>query len=120
MERLTRTELEDNGLVICNCKKEECNDSCMFGMCKWNQKALLKLWEYENEYNGCAGCLHEEKSGSQKPCRECKRNTIDYYTLMSAKLEKETKEATYWQKLYEKEHKIVENMREYVKEQIDG
>ena len=27
-------------------------------------------------------------------------------------------ETKYWQNLYEKEHKIVENMREYVKEQI--
>ena len=47
MERLTKKELI-NGYVICEHKKSECNDSCMYGRCEWNKKALLRLKEYED------------------------------------------------------------------------
>lgn len=51
MERLTKRTMENvNGkqIVICNHKEEDCNDSCMYGSCKWNEKALKKLKEYED------------------------------------------------------------------------
>ena len=52
MERLTKRELANVGgreLVICNHKKEDCNDSCMYESgCKWRHKALRKLKEYED------------------------------------------------------------------------
>ena len=49
MERLTRQELgKTTGAVMCTYTAEQCNDSCMYGMCKWNKKALLKLKEYED------------------------------------------------------------------------
>ena len=49
MERLTRKELgKTTGAVMCTYTAEQCNDSCMYGMCKWNKKALLKLKEYED------------------------------------------------------------------------
>lgn len=52
MERLTKKELI-NGHVICEHKESECNDSCMYGRCEWNKKALLRLKEYEDaEENG--------------------------------------------------------------------
>ena len=51
MERLTRRELADvNGkqIVLCDSKEEDCNDSCLYRRCKWNEKALRKLKEYED------------------------------------------------------------------------
>lgn len=50
MERLTRRDLADvNGkqIVLCDSKEEDCNDSCLYRRCKWNEKALQKLKEYE-------------------------------------------------------------------------
>ncbi len=34
--------------VLCNYKKEDCNDSCQYGTCEWSRKSLLKLKEYED------------------------------------------------------------------------
>lgn len=52
MERLTKRELiqlkNDKEIVACNYKDEDCDDSCMYGYCKWNDKALKKLKEYED------------------------------------------------------------------------
>ena len=51
MERLTRRDLADvNGkqIVLCDSKEEDCNDSCLYRRCKWNEKALQKLKEYED------------------------------------------------------------------------
>ena len=52
MERLTKRESANVGgreLVLCNHKKEDCNDSCMYESgCKWQHKALRKLKEYED------------------------------------------------------------------------
>ena len=51
MERLTKRELADvegKQIVLCNHKESDCNDSCMYRRCKWNEKALKKLKEYED------------------------------------------------------------------------
>ncbi|MBR5508988.1 MAG: hypothetical protein IKV59_02935 [Lachnospiraceae bacterium] len=51
MERLTKRELAAvNGkeIVLCERKEEDCNDSCMYKRCKWNEQALRKLKEYED------------------------------------------------------------------------
>lgn len=52
IERLTKRELIElkNGekIVGCNSKDEDCNDYCMHGYCRWNDKALKKLKEYED------------------------------------------------------------------------
>ena len=51
VERLTRRDLADvNGrqIVLCDSKEEDCNDSCLYRRCKWNEKALRKLKEYED------------------------------------------------------------------------
>lgn len=52
MERLTKRESANVGgreYVLCNYKKEDCNDSCMYETnCKWQNKALRKLKEYED------------------------------------------------------------------------
>ena len=52
MERLTKKALIElkNGeeIVACNYKDEDCNDYCMYGYCKWNDKALKKLKELED------------------------------------------------------------------------
>lgn len=52
MERLTKKELlkKQNGkeIIGCNYKDEDCDDSCMYGYCRWNDKALKKLKEYED------------------------------------------------------------------------
>lgn len=51
MQRLTKRELldvEGKKIVSCNHKESDCNDSCMYRRCKWNEKALKKLKEYED------------------------------------------------------------------------
>lgn len=51
MERLTKRELADSmgeQIVLCNHKESDCNDSCMYGRCEWNKKALQKLKKYED------------------------------------------------------------------------
>lgn len=52
MERLTKRESANVGgreFVLCNYKKEDCNDSCMYETnCKWQHKAFRKLKEYED------------------------------------------------------------------------
>lgn len=57
MERLTRRELLNTSIgefVGCNIEIgqmnscPECNDSCMYGRCKWQEKANQKLKEYED------------------------------------------------------------------------
>lgn len=51
MERLTKRKLEEvegKQIVLCDHKEEDCNDSCMYRRCKWNEKALRKLKEYED------------------------------------------------------------------------
>ena len=51
MERLTR---EDTIMVCgkekaaCNYKNDDCNDSCMYGRCRWQEKANMLLKEYED------------------------------------------------------------------------
>jgi len=34
--------------VVCKPDKSECNDSCMYGWCKWIKKAIHKLKKYED------------------------------------------------------------------------
>ena len=64
MERLTKKGLADaNGrqIVLCNHKEEDCNDSCMYRRCKWNEKVLKKLKEYED--------LEEQGMLIKLPCK---------------------------------------------------
>ena len=65
MERLTKRELVElkNGkeIVACNYKDEDCNDSCIYGRCRWNHKALKKLKEYED--------LEEQGMLLRLPCK---------------------------------------------------
>lgn len=53
MSRLTKRETEQlsNGeeCIICNYEKSDCNDSCMHEWCKWSEKALKKLKDYEDK-----------------------------------------------------------------------
>lgn len=51
MERLTKRELSQNGYVDCPtsvASSSDCNDSCMYKKCKWNEDALKKLKDYED------------------------------------------------------------------------
>lgn len=53
MERLTKRELaittDGREIVVCNHEKQDCNDNCMYGRCRWNNKALEKLKAYEDK-----------------------------------------------------------------------
>ena len=33
---------------MCNHEKSDCNDSCQYGVCEWNEKAQMRLHEYED------------------------------------------------------------------------
>jgi hypothetical protein len=52
MERLTKERLgiTKNGkeFVICNHEESDCNDSCKNLVCEWNEKAQMRLHEYED------------------------------------------------------------------------
>lgn len=51
MERLTREETIIVGgeeKAACNHENNDCNDSCMYGRCKWQGKANMLLKEYED------------------------------------------------------------------------
>ena len=52
MDRLTRrkkaTTTNGKEFVVCEHIESDCNDSCMYGRCKWNEKALNKLKDYED------------------------------------------------------------------------
>ena len=51
MDRLTRTETIMVGgreEAACNYKNDDCNDSCMYGRCRWQEKANMLLKEYED------------------------------------------------------------------------
>jgi hypothetical protein len=51
MERLTSRGIayvKGKQIVLCNHEESDCNDSCMYGRCEWNRKALEKLKAYED------------------------------------------------------------------------
>lgn len=42
MSRLTRKEtiiIRENETAACNYENDECNDSCRYGICKWQEKS---------------------------------------------------------------------------------
>ena len=66
MGRLTKRELIEHKIgkkiVGCNYKDEDCNDYCCVHVpCKWNDKALKKLKEYED--------LEEQGMLLRLPCK---------------------------------------------------
>lgn len=51
MERLTRKDTIIVGgkeKAACNYESDDCNDSCMYGRCRWQEKANMLLKEYED------------------------------------------------------------------------
>lgn len=51
MERLTREETIMVGgreKAACNHENDDCNDSCMYGRCRWQEKANMLLKKYED------------------------------------------------------------------------
>ncbi len=51
MERLTREEtvvVRGKEKATCNYKNDDCNDSCMYGRCRWQEKANMLLKQYED------------------------------------------------------------------------
>lgn len=52
MERLTKERLgnlKGKKFVLCNnADNSDRNDFCRYGICRWNEKAQMRLHEYEN------------------------------------------------------------------------
>lgn len=51
MERLTREEtivVRGKEMAACNYENDDCNDSCRYGRCRWQEKANMLLKEYED------------------------------------------------------------------------
>ena len=51
MERLTKEIFamsKGKKIALCNYKKEDCNGSCKYGECRWQEKANVLLKEYED------------------------------------------------------------------------
>lgn len=51
MERLTREEtivVRGKEMTACNYENDDCNDSCRYGRCRWQEKANMLLKEYED------------------------------------------------------------------------
>lgn len=51
MERLTREEtivVRGKEMTACNYENDDCNDSCRYGRCRWQEKSNMLLKEYED------------------------------------------------------------------------
>ena len=51
MERLTREEtivVRGKEMAACNYENDDCNDSCRYGRCRWQEKANMLLKKYED------------------------------------------------------------------------
>ena len=51
MKRLTRKEtiiVEEEEMAGCNHENDDCNDSCMYGRCRWQEKSNMLLKKYED------------------------------------------------------------------------
>ncbi len=51
MERLTRKEtivVREKEMVVCNYQNDDCNDQCRYGTCRWQEKANMRLKNYED------------------------------------------------------------------------
>ena len=51
MERLTREEtivVRGKEMAACNYENDDCNDSCRYGRCRWQEKANMLLKQYED------------------------------------------------------------------------
>lgn len=51
MERLTREVtiiIRGKELAACNYENDDCNDSCIYGTCRWQKKANMLLKKYED------------------------------------------------------------------------
>lgn len=70
MDRLTKKELGDTDgerFVLCNHREEDCNDSCQYGTCEWNRKALLRLKKYEDMHEKVEKRIAEIKANENYP-----------------------------------------------------
>lgn len=51
MKRLTRKEtivIRGRDAAACNYEKNDCNDNCKYGTCRWQEKANMRLKDYED------------------------------------------------------------------------
>lgn len=51
MKRLTREEtivVRGKEMTACNYENDDCNDSCRYGRCRWQEKSNMLLKEYED------------------------------------------------------------------------
>jgi hypothetical protein len=111
MERLTKPELEKTTkTVLCNYNEDECNDSCKYGLCIWNEKALHKLKAYEDtgltpeEIKTLKEQLdisRAEVQGLSKKLAECQKSDADKerYTIeLYSRARKAEEKADYWER----------------------
>lgn len=76
MERLTGKELAE-GTVICIHDEDDCNDSCMYSRCKWVEKAIVRLKEYEETGLDPEQSYELKERDTEK---EADTNSCDEYT----------------------------------------
>lgn len=81
MERLTREETIMVGgreKAACNYKNDDCNDSCMYGRCRWQEKANMLLKEYED-----TGLTPEQirELKERDTAKMCKQSIFDHDSI---------------------------------------
>lgn len=71
MERLTRKEtVIARGVetVVCNHENADCDDRCRYGTCRWQNKANMRLKEYEDTGLTPPGIMElKERDTARKP-----------------------------------------------------
>lgn len=100
MERLTREKtITVRGIekAVCNHENDDCNDNCMYGRCRWQEKANMLLKEYED-----TGLLPAEIMGKMEALRIYKEQGITPDQITELK-ERDTAKAPeefdgYWHK----------------------
>ena len=105
MERLTREEtivVRGKEMAACNYENDDCNDSCRYGRCRWQEKENMLLKQYEDtgltpeQIRGIGTELKEYKQLELSPKRLsehvafCRRyrelfGAIDFNRLMELK-----------------------------------
>lgn len=70
MKRFTRREVgkdDDKEYALCEHEESDCNDSCKYGTCEWNQMALLRLKTYEDMHEKIINRMEKIKLSSNYP-----------------------------------------------------
>lgn len=81
MKRLTRKEtivIRGRETAGCDYEKNDCNDACKYGTCRWQEKANMLLKNYED--TGLSP-EHVMELKERDTVKECKQSVFDHDSI---------------------------------------